>query len=100
MSDALFWVCLKTATVCVCVCICVISISISIYIYRYIYREREYQSRGRDMMTQLVQVFATKPDDLSSIPRNHTVEGVNQLLKVVPCPPHVPHGSHTNKINK
>lgn len=34
-------------------------------------------------MSQRVTVITTKPDDLSSIPKAHTVEGQNQLAQVV-----------------
>lgn len=34
-------------------------------------------------LVQGIKVFAAKPEDLSSIPRTHTVEGKNQLPKVV-----------------
>lgn len=39
---------------------------------------------NKDMeLVQGIKVFAAKPEDLSSIPRTHTVEGKNQLPKVV-----------------
>lgn len=38
---------------------------------------------------------ATKPGDLSSIPRTHTVEGKNQLLKVILWLPHALWHVHT-----
>lgn len=34
-------------------------------------------------MVQQMEVGASKPEDLSSIPRTFMVEGENQLLKVV-----------------
>jgi hypothetical protein len=37
--------------------------------------------RARDM-TQQVKVLAAKPEDLSSIPETHTMEGEKQHLKV------------------
>jgi hypothetical protein len=36
------------------------------------------------MMTQLVKALVTKPEDLSSIPRTHRVEGGDQFLQAVP----------------
>jgi hypothetical protein len=31
-------------------------------------------------MAQQIKAFSTKPDNLSSLPRTHTVEGENQLF--------------------
>lgn len=38
---------------------------------------------GDNEMAQWVKVLASKPVDLSSIPKTHAVEGENQLTKVV-----------------
>lgn len=40
-------------------------------------------------MAQLIKVFAYKTDNLSLIPGFQTVDGENQFLKIVLCPPHV-----------
>lgn len=42
---------------------------------------------GDNEMAQWVKVLASKPVDLSSIPKTHAVEGENQLTKVVLHPP-------------
>lgn len=42
---------------------------------------KQQQRAGKAV--QSVKVLATKPDSLSSIPRNHVVEGENQLRQVV-----------------
>lgn len=59
-----------------------------------------------DMSSQRLKGLAAKPEDLSSIPGNHMVEGEQQLLKVVLWPQQVrmlvswqyPH-KHTREIN-
>lgn len=48
-------------------------------------------------MSQWVKVLAEKPDDLSSISKTQIqVEGENQCLKVVLCPPNLYHGNHAS----
>lgn len=51
----------------------------------------------------MAQWVKTVPRSLSSTSRTHTVEGENQLLRLVLWPPHVYHGSkctHTHKFQK
>lgn len=43
---------------------------------------------GDNEMAQWVKVLASKPGDLSSIPKTHVMGGENQLTKVVLQPPH------------
>ena len=43
--------------------------------------QRDGQKNGE--MAQWVEVLATKPDDLNSIPGTHTVERENHFLRVV-----------------
>lgn len=40
-------------------------------------------NKGAAEMAQLVKVTAIKPDDLSSVPWTHTVEGESQSLQAV-----------------
>lgn len=47
------------------------------------------------MMAQWVKALDAKPDDLSSVPGIHIIEGENQLLEVVLWLPHVYCGMHT-----
>jgi hypothetical protein len=56
-------------------------------------------------MAQWEKVLAAKPDDLSSIPREHVVEGRNQLPQVVPLTStsvlwHTHTNTHAHTINK
>lgn len=41
---------------------------------------RGESTQGASQMTQLVKVLATKPDDLSSVRRTHTMEGKKWLV--------------------
>ena len=47
-------------------------------------------------MSQLVKVFATKADSLSSILGSHIVDGNNLLLKIMFWPPIVCTSAHTH----
>jgi hypothetical protein len=47
-------------------------------------------------MAQLLKVLAAKPDDLSSIPGTHVVEGKSRRPQVVLWPPQVHYGIHTH----
>lgn len=38
---------------------------------------------GTGKVTQQVYMLATRPEDLSSIPQAHKVEGENQLLHII-----------------
>jgi hypothetical protein len=45
-------------------------------------------------MAQQIKVLAAKPDNLSSIPGTHNVEGENRLYKVVLHSPCMLHGTY------
>lgn len=56
---------------------------------------------GASEMVQWRQVLATKPDDRSSIPGTHMVEGENQFLQVVLQLPHARASTFTHtQVNK
>lgn len=44
---------------------------------------KEFNKKGANKMAQGVKTFATKPGDLSFIPRTYPVEGENSLLGTV-----------------
>lgn len=52
------------------------------------------RTRAGDM-AQLVTNSAAKPDNLSSVPKNHMIESEILLPQDVLCPPHIHCGMHT-----
>lgn len=46
-------------------------------------------------MAQWAKALASEPDSPSSVPGISTVEGDSQHPKVVLCPPHMGHATHT-----